>query len=826
MKNRTLILLYVAIAVNLALALLPIYDSFNTRCWVALGSSITSSAPTMANNAWPGGFFTFMAFTPMYLTYVYSGFNYYASIVALKLILFIFTLLTAFLLYRITQKIKPAYADIVLLFTLLNPAILYINYFWTQLDILPVFFFILGFALLRYVDFGGSNWKRYLVGFFPIMISAFIYRYSLILIPALILFDSGTSKQKLSGLIVAVGEAAALFSVELLLFRGQIYNYAGALAGSVINMSGVEGFQYWLSIPQVPYIAFLLVLGIIVPVILKALKYDESAALFFILLIFIYTSSVPLADYFLWLYPISIILILRSSSKLSLSRKLLLTGLPLYLGLFFISFIIGNGIQSGPFYFAYPLLHQDISLIASTSLYDNWVLLFNLVLLGSVIAASIFCLSKSNRFQGTQPTMALIKPIKFTRRKNAVLAVLVIVVVLLSISFNAFYAQPITASNEQVYPLDLFPANNHYDSMPMGSTYYLSWNGLLVFNNGSGPISFNHALNLQNIDLNVDFNLTADIYGNYNLLTADNYTMGIDLQPTVSTFNLTTVEPSGNSSSDSQQAVISTFDEPVALYSFNSTSSVNYQLNQSDIGDYYAVAFKFTNSDLPQSLLFHFSNSEYIFDYSISNTLQWAFYYDQTYHNSTTAASGYSMALEDGWNLVVFKPTAKGFTAWVNNQSFTVEGRFFSEDTALQVTSYYTGKSSQDAGGYVSQLYSCASKPVAGTDYVFYVDVDSTRHIEASIDSSELNLNLVTSSDGGTLTVGGYSWPIESLNSVAFGKLTYGVYGLTLTLNYLELSQKSYGYYLVPVYFAVVVPFAVTLLSLPLLFRRRGTAAD
>jgi hypothetical protein len=174
----------------------------------------------MANNIWPGGFFSFMAFTPMYLSYVASAFNIYLSVVLLMLILFAFTVLTAFLLYRITQKVKPAYADTVLLFTLLNPAVLYINYFWAQIDILPVFFFTLGYALLRFVDFGGNNYKRYLVGFIPILISAFIYRYSLLLIPALVFFDPTPIKQRVSALLIGGGAAAVFFGIEYLLFRG------------------------------------------------------------------------------------------------------------------------------------------------------------------------------------------------------------------------------------------------------------------------------------------------------------------------------------------------------------------------------------------------------------------------------------------------------------------------------------------------------------------------------------------------------------------------------------------------------------------------------
>ncbi len=271
-KNRTIALLFVAIAVNIALVFLPAYDSSNMRSWISLGGSITSSVPPMANNPWPGGFFSFMFFVPMFFSYIFSSYNLYASVVVLKLILFFFTLLTAFLLYRITQKVKPSYADAVLIFSLLNPGILYINYIWAQVDILPVFFFTMGYFLLRYVDFGTSSIKRYLIGFFPIMISAFIYRYSLILIPVLIIYESTTLKQKFSALLVAVAESAALFVVELIFFRGGLFNYVGALSGSVINNSGVEGLQYWFTIPQIYYIVFLGLLGIAIPVLFRMLK--------------------------------------------------------------------------------------------------------------------------------------------------------------------------------------------------------------------------------------------------------------------------------------------------------------------------------------------------------------------------------------------------------------------------------------------------------------------------------------------------------------------------------------------------------------------------
>jgi hypothetical protein len=171
------------------------------------------------------------------------------------------------------------------------------------------------------VDFGKNSYKRYLLGFLPIIISAFIYRYALILLPAIVFFDQGTVKQRVSGLLIAGGEVAVFFGIEYLLFRGGLYNYVGALSGSVINMSGVQGFQYWFNIPLVPYVAFLFVLGFVVPLLLKQFKYVESAVLYLIC----YCSSIRLRCRWLTTsvaLPPSVFLALESASKLSFNKRL------------------------------------------------------------------------------------------------------------------------------------------------------------------------------------------------------------------------------------------------------------------------------------------------------------------------------------------------------------------------------------------------------------------------------------------------------------------------------------------------------------------------
>ena len=593
-----------------------------------------------------------MFFVPMFFSYIFSSYNLYASVVVLKLILFFFTLLTAFLLYRITQKVKPSYADAVLIFSLLNPGILYINYIWAQVDILPVFFFTMGYFLLRYVDFGTSSIKRYLIGFFPIIISAFIYRYSLILIPVLIIYESTTLKQKFSALLVAVAESAALFVVELIFFRGGLFNYVGALSGSVINNSGVEGLQYWFTIPQIYYIVFLGLLGIAIPVLFRMLKYAESAAMFFILLLFIYTSVVPLPDYFLWLYPIGVFLAITSKSKLSVTKKLLLSSLPTYVALFFINLIIGNGVQAGPFYFAYPIFHENIVFIPTLQAYHTWLVIFNLALLGSIIFTAIFCLARFNRVQMTAKSLnesALVTlhrlNLGVTRRKNVILAMAIVLTMLGGFAFNELYSQPIVVSDKQNFPLDLFPTYTAFDAAPMKLTYLIAASSV-VFYNQSEPIMFQRSLNSQNLNISLTFNLQANHPGQYELLKTNNIALGIN----------------------------------VTIGDYSNTSLAQTQVNKS---------------------------------------------------------------------------------FFLTNQSGTT--------------------------------------------------------IELPLNSSELDLTLLTTSENSILQFRNYSFTSATPNSISFGKFNDGNYGLTIRLNHMVLAEKTSGYYFVPVFFAVIIPFIVAVLSFPLL---------
>ena len=122
----------------------------------------------------------------------------------------------------------------------------------------------------------------------------------------------------------------------------------------------------------------------------------------------------------------------------------------------------------------------------------------------------------------------------FSRRVKVVLACCVVVLVLVGFGFNVVYSQPVVASNRDVFPLNLFQSVSVLDASPMGSTFYLSWNGLVVYNDWSVPVGFYHGLNLHDLNLNLSFDLQTDRYGSFDLVEADNYSMGVALMPLVS----------------------------------------------------------------------------------------------------------------------------------------------------------------------------------------------------------------------------------------------------------------------------------------------------
>jgi hypothetical protein len=124
-------------------------------------------------------------------------------------------------------------------------------------------------------------------------------------------------------------------------------------------------------------------------------------------------------------------------------------------------------------------------------------------------------------------------------------------------------------------------------------------------------------------------------------------------------------------------------------------------------------------------------------------------------------------------------------------------------------------------------LYSTSTwSPLSSIERSLFVHNSLSDGMHVPFNETEVNLYFEATPTYSKATVSNYSFMLQPVSTVGFGKLSGGDYGLSVQLNYLQLSQKADGYYFLPVYFAVVLPFVVALLSLPLIMRRRETAAS
>jgi hypothetical protein len=339
-----------------------------------------------------------------------------------------------------------------------------------------------------------------------------------------------------------------------------------------------------------------------------------------------------------------------------LNGKLLLTNLPTYVALFFINLIIGNGVQAGPFYFAYSIFHQNFVFLTTIQEYWACVRVFNVFLLGSVILTLLFCVAIFNRERmvvkpSNEGSLVNLKYWKLaaSRAEKIILATVIVLIVLAGFAFSEVYSQPIVVSSKQNFPLELFPSAGVFASEPMQGTYYLTNNCSVVFYNQSEPIAFQHPLNLQNINISLSFNVQTDQDGQYDLLKTNSLVTGVN----------------------------------------------------------------------------------------------------------------------------------------------------------------------------VTEGHSDASAAKTQVERSFFLVNESGNTVEVPLNSSELNLNVLTTSEYSEVRVGNYTYTSTIPTSISFGKLSSGDYGLTVGLNYMVIAQKAAGFYFLPVYFATIIPFLAAFLSFYFLYKKR-----
>ena len=112
--------IWISILVSAIFICLPFFDNNNLAAWVNALTTLTNSSPALQNSSWPGGPFFLSIFVPLGYFYILTGYSLYHTAILLKIILFVFTILTGYLSYKIAERINPKYSKFTFLFIMTN----------------------------------------------------------------------------------------------------------------------------------------------------------------------------------------------------------------------------------------------------------------------------------------------------------------------------------------------------------------------------------------------------------------------------------------------------------------------------------------------------------------------------------------------------------------------------------------------------------------------------------------------------------------------------------------------------------------------------------
>ncbi|MDH2899409.1 MAG: hypothetical protein PXY39_00385 [archaeon] len=822
----------IILLISIPLILLPFYDSSNLTTWIYFVTSFHNSQPTFYQSPWPGGFFALSVFIPLQLVYVATGFNIYASSLMIKAILFLFTFLTALILYDIVKRRgDQKKAELVFLFTMLNPAILYVNYIWAQIDIIPVFLVLLSYYLLRYEIISNNIHARTMVALLPLLVAVFFYLYPLILIPALIYY---TSKAKQQFLIIAYALIYGVFflTADVWAFRGSLYNYLAAGSGSVINNSYFSGLQFYVKLSSYEYIALLVFLSLILPLMVKRLSFAENSCLLIVLLLFLFSSTLPLADEFIWIYPFTVLALYEVNISLISLRKILLLNLFPFVGLVFINFFIGTGFQQGIWYFGYNVFHFNYLFQSSSEgqlAFAEW---YNVSLLLALVFT--FAMVTMIRHPQLKEAFGTEKIIQATsgRIKWKLLAsysVILLIVIFAALSYNGMN-NAIGAKSTQNAPLGLlFPESPIYGYMMpvLDQTYWTTGNSVLFY------ASYYTTILTRTLE-NSNFNLTGivSIYQNpptnIGLINMNNLSASIVNEPYLTSNQSVAILPN-SVNADLTNNFVGPRPSNQSIYYLNGNSSLLYELNGSSLPNHYFLFF-FRPLVLArvQTVPFYMKSGD--------NVYEVALYPNYAIIAKENASSGtwvlsytipYSFSSES-WNYLIFSSDYNSITMNFNGYNYSFNTINLQRPFDITVGVPPVRNSSNYAlTGYVTGIISSVTPQSVANRYAILLSNYNDSQLNYVNSLRDLNYQVSVNYSQAMISIDNHSLSTDTRDQyIGIGKLTGDYYSISWLTDSVSLNYPGSGNYLLPAFFALITPYFVAFSILSYIYLERKSESN
>jgi hypothetical protein len=833
-----------AALLNLVFLFLPFYDPNNVPLALAVTSHFTSTYPPGSYNSWVAGMFVYSAFVPGDLAYLASGFQIYWTYTCFKAIYFAMTGWMAYALYQVFRRRSETLAQGVAVFVLANPAWIFVSYIWTEYDIIPVAFATVGYLVLRYSGPAISDRRRVLTAVLLLAVSAFFYWYALILIPTL-LYYSKSRAELLRILAAVVAVFATLFAATVYVFSGSTQAYSSALVGgtSALNRSNFFGFQFFLRIPALPYLALVGVLVLLLPLALKRLRFTEPATLLVVVTLFVFTSAVPMPDNYVFVFPFALLAFLLWKPRDTHFRWLWgLLAYPL-VGLFLVNFMITNSQPDsvGVLYFGYDLFHSNLHLVNGPAQLTNFLWVFNILLVGAIVL-SFAILTRNSR---TEPAGPLFPTGAWFARSNApkvseprksrrvpVVAAVAVVGVLLALSllFNATAPNQIQYSGSGTAPIyfltpNLLPSDGGVVRPIAGESYTFSGNSIQIAT-PAPPLSFNRWFHADGATLAGTVGLAGITPRSTLAIDGTPFKLWLNNDSAPSLAGAVPVPPSFQTGvrAGVNASVPPGGGAPPSYY--GDYSYTVYPLsNPGWQHDYYTFLFDPGERAPLHTALFYLQNSqEYLAVESDANGTA-VVYTGWLTGNVTHAITLGGIVPLDQWSYAIVHQSATGVQYDVNGLVTTVSlPMFTSGQTQLLVGSpTYNGSGNNTFLGYATPLYASQNPFPILPSYGYSVEGPNGM-TNATLAAPSVNFS-IQSSPSGTLYRVDETTVSSGIQTTEFaiGKFSAAPYTVTISLDRFDLTEIGVNhYYLVPVFWAAVGPFLLVALSFPLIRRTLG----
>ena len=807
--------------------ILPFFDHSNVSDWVGVVSTMTNLTPSFQQSAWPGGPFFLAMFVPLGTIYIWSHFSLYFSAIFLKIVLFVFTSFTAFLIYKMNFVRDRKLAILLFTFVMINPATIYINYIWVQLDIFPTFFVLLSYYLILYTNIPERNIIFRIASYIPLMIAIFSFYFAILLIPS-ILFYSRSNGERLKNLIGMLFTGIIFLAIDGFLFGAFSISRISLLEHSSSSYY-FEGIQSAIIIPSTFYIVLLSLLSIFIPLLTKYYKFPASASILMVLIAILYTSNIAIPDNFLWTLPFSVLAVTETALDKKQFYYILMNCSFLFIGIFFINLYIGTGSQAGIFYFGYSVFHRNILYLKTYSEYLLYVRIYFIFLSLSVIL-TIYSLVRTKLISGLRNFESIYLPTDYYHKNNRAglsklrylhirkLLVVSFLLILIagSLVFNDTAYHQIKSRENQGVPLAYtFPtySNGNY-AMPMNGITYNINKSSIKFYDQSPVIHLTTNLKGGRVKMDINEFINPGNLTNISLVNTNIFSLTFMDQLYVNNSNQMVV-PIKNNSLVFKTYSIPEIRKPVLVTNFTKSNQMTYNItcNLSKSRTlFYDIPCKISpastfNQTVPFGItLGNFSlhivlyNNSGLIVYSIGTSK----YHVIPFHY---APIGYA------WNLLSFYTKDNTFDLRFDNCNFSIKSNinftsgtvYVGQQPGLGATHSFTGR--------VSRMY--ISKSLKISHRVSYIVSSESKELNITLNSTSPQISLSDMRGQTCIQINTFSTVINgNLAYMVIGKLSKGSYSLGIKFDSFTLENiDGNSYYLVPVFFATITPYLLLILS-------------